>query len=61
VPHDRDIAAEVAKLYPEMVGYDTDGETNSVKYRSLAPMLLNEVQKQNAQSQSQNSRLGEAV
>jgi hypothetical protein len=47
------IAEEVAKLYPEMVGYDKDGQPSSVKYQALAPMLLNEVQKQNAQLQSQ--------
>jgi trimeric autotransporter adhesin len=47
------IAEEVAKLYPDMVGYDTDGQPSSVKYQALAPMLLNEVQKQNAQIQSQ--------
>ena len=43
------IAEEVAKIYPDMVGYDKDGQPSSVKYQSLAPMLLNEVQKQNAQ------------
>jgi len=47
------IAEEVAKIYPEMVGYDKDGQPSSVKYQTLAPMLLNEVQKQNAQLQSQ--------
>jgi hypothetical protein len=47
------IAEEVAKLYPDMVGYDKDGQPSSVKYQSLAPMLLNEVQKQNAQLQFQ--------
>ena len=47
------IAEEVAKLYPDLVGYDKDGQPSSVKYQSLAPMLLNEVQKQNAQLQHQ--------
>jgi trimeric autotransporter adhesin len=47
------IAEEVAQLYPEMVGYDKDGQPSSVKYQVLAPMLLNEMQKQNAQLQSQ--------
>ncbi len=51
------IAEEVAELYPDMVGYDKDGQPSSVKYQSLTPMLLNEVQKQNAQLQSQ----GEAI
>ena len=51
------IAEEVAKVYPDMVGYDKDGQPSSVKYQSLAPMLLNEVQKQNAQLQNQNAQL----
>jgi Chaperone of endosialidase len=40
------IAEEVAKVYPEMVVYDKHGEILSVKYQLLAPMLLNELQKQ---------------
>jgi hypothetical protein len=51
------IAEEVAKLYPDMVGYDKDGQPSSVKYQSLAPMLLNEVQKQNAQIEKLEDRL----
>jgi hypothetical protein len=47
------IAEEVAKLYPDMAGYDKDGQPSSVKYQSLTPMLLNEVQKQNTQLQLQ--------
>jgi hypothetical protein len=47
------IAEDVAKVYPEMVAYDKDGQLLTVKYQMLAPMLLNEVQKQNAQLQSQ--------
>jgi hypothetical protein len=40
------IAEEVAKVYPEMVVYDKNGEILSIKYQYLAPMLLNELQKQ---------------
>ncbi len=47
------IAEEVAKVYPEMVAYDKDGQILTVKYQLLAPMLLNEVQKQAAQLQLQ--------
>jgi len=47
------IAEEVAEVYPEMVAYDRDGQIMTVKYQLLAPMLLNEVQKQNAAIQSQ--------
>ncbi len=51
------IAEEVAKVYPDMVGYDKEGQPASVKYQALAPMLLNELQKQNAQLQDQNVQL----
>jgi hypothetical protein len=47
------IAEEVAKVYPEMVAYDNDGQILTVRYQMLAPMLLNEVQKQNAELQKQ--------
>lgn len=42
------IAEEVAKVYPDMVAYDKDGQPYTVKYQYLAPMLLNELQKQHA-------------
>jgi hypothetical protein len=42
------IAEEVAKVYPEMVAYDKDGQILTVRYQMLAPMLLNEARKQNA-------------
>ena len=51
------IAEEVEKVYPEMVTYDNDGQILSVKYQMLAPMLLNEVQKQNAQLQKQAEQI----
>jgi hypothetical protein len=40
------IAEEVAKVYPELVAYDNDGQPYSVRYQYLTTMLLNEVQKQ---------------
>ena len=40
------MADEVAKVYPGMVAYDNDGQPYTVRYQYLAPMLLNEVQKQ---------------
>ena len=42
------IAEEVAEIYPDMVAYDREGEPYTVKYQYLAPMLLNELQKQHA-------------
>jgi len=40
------IAEEVAKVYPELVAYDNDGQPYSVRYQYLTTMLLNEAQKQ---------------
>jgi hypothetical protein len=40
------IAEEVAKVYPELVIRDQAGKIQGVRYDELAPMLLNEVQKQ---------------
>jgi hypothetical protein len=40
------IAEEVAKIYPDLVAYGKDGQPETVRYHLLAPMLLNEVQKQ---------------
>jgi len=51
------IAEEVAKVYPEMVAYDKNGEILSVKYQLLAPMLLNELQKQAGNMRSLEDRL----
>lgn len=43
------IAEEVDKVYPELVIRDTDGVIQGVRYEELAPMLLNELQRQAAQ------------
>jgi hypothetical protein len=40
------IAEEVAKVYPDLVVRNDKGEIDSVQYHELAPMLLNELQKQ---------------
>jgi hypothetical protein len=42
------IAEEVAKVYPELVVRDRSGRIDGVRYDELAPMLLNELQKQDA-------------
>jgi hypothetical protein len=51
------IAEEVAKVYPEMVAYGKDGQLLTIKYQLLAPMLLNELQKQAEQVRSLEDRL----
>ena len=40
------IAEEVAGIEPGLVAYDEKGQPFAVRYQFLAPMLLNEYQKQ---------------
>jgi predicted ribosome quality control (RQC) complex YloA/Tae2 family protein len=51
------IAEEVAEIYPELAGYDKKGQPDSVKYQLLAPMLLNEFQKQHAVVTAQQEQM----
>jgi hypothetical protein len=51
------VAEEVQRLYPELVTMGTDGRVQSVRYQELIPMLLNELQKQNTESQQQTEKL----
>jgi hypothetical protein len=43
------IAEEVAKVYPELVIRNERGRIDGVRYDELAPMLLNEIQRQAAE------------
>jgi hypothetical protein len=43
------VAEEVAKVYPELVIRNEAGRIDGVRYDELAPMLLNEVQRQAAE------------
>ena len=49
------IAEEVAKVYPDLVSYSADGQIETVKYQVLDSMLLNEVQRQQAQIREQQA------
>jgi hypothetical protein len=40
------IAEEVDRVYPELVIHDDAGKIHGVRYDELAPMLLNELQRQ---------------
>jgi hypothetical protein len=56
------IAEEVAEVYPELVARNKSGEVETVMYQLLAPMLLNEVQRQHGrieEQQSENKALGQ--
>jgi Chaperone of endosialidase len=51
------IAEEVAKVYPELVVRDNKGRIDGVRYDELAPMLLNELQKQQKLVAAQAARI----
>jgi hypothetical protein len=53
------IAEEVAEVAPELVVFDSLGRPETVMYHFLAPMLLNEVQKQHAVIESQRHQIAE--
>jgi hypothetical protein len=51
------IAEEVAEVYPDLVAHSADGKIETVKYQLLDPMLLNEVQRQQAEIRELQERL----
>ena len=53
------LAEEVAEVAPDLVRYDAAGAPFSVHYHLLAPMLLNEMQKQQRVIESQGSTIEE--
>ena len=55
------IAEEVAKIYPELVIRDNSGKIQGVRYDELAPMLLNEVQKQQRRIASQEEAVARLI
>jgi hypothetical protein len=51
------IAEEVAEVYPDLVAHSADGQIETVKYQVLDSMLLNEVQRQQAEVRRLEDRL----
>jgi len=47
----------VAKFYPELVVRDGNGRIDGVRYDELAPMLLNEMQKEHATIEAQSKKI----
>lgn len=47
----------MAEVYPELVTRNKGGEVETVMYQFLAPMLLNEVQKQRQENTALRTRL----
>ena len=53
------IAEEVAEVYPDLVAHSADGKIETVKYQVLDSMLLNEVQRQQAEISSLQQQINE--
>jgi hypothetical protein len=51
------IAEEVNEVYPDLVAHSADGQIETVKYQVLDSMLLNEVQRQQAEIGAQREQL----
>lgn len=51
------IAEEVAQVFPELVVFNENNQPETVKYRLLSSLLLNELQKQNSELRRQESQL----
>ncbi len=55
------IAEEVAQVMPELVQFSSGGRAETVRYHFLAPLLLNELQKQQQRNEEQESRIDELL
>jgi hypothetical protein len=53
------IAEEVAKVYPDLVGRNSEGQPESVRYEQINAMLLNEFLKEHHTIQEQNRKIQE--
>lgn len=53
------IAEEVAKVMPELVVYNEKGQPETVAYQTLAPLLLNELQREHRQVASLQAEVAE--
>jgi hypothetical protein len=53
------IAEEVAQVFPELVVFNEDNQPETVKYRLLSSLLLNELQKQSAELRSLSGQVAE--
>jgi hypothetical protein len=51
------IAEEVAEVYPDLVAHSADGQIETVKYQVLDSMLLNEIQRQQAEMGDQKDQI----
>lgn len=53
------IAEEVAKVYPDLVVYDRNGQVETVAYHLLTPLLLNELQRERQSTEALQRQVAE--
>ena len=53
------VAEEVAEVFPDLVVFNEEGKPETVKYRLLSSLLLNELQKQDVRLNTLNGQIGE--
>ena len=53
------IAEEVAKVYPDLVARNPDGQAESVRYEAINAMLLNEFLKEHRKNKEQEATIAE--
>lgn len=53
------IAEEVAEVFPELVVFNAENQPETVKYRLLSSLLLNEMQKQNSELKDLSGQVAE--
>jgi hypothetical protein len=53
------IAEEVAEVYPDLVGRNSEGQPESVRYEQINAMLLNEFLKEHRRMEEQDKRIEE--
>ena len=53
------IAEEVAKVMPELVVYNEKGQPETIAYQTLAPLLLNELQREHAMAATQSREIAD--
>ena len=53
------IAEEVAEVFPELVVFNDENQPETVKYRLLSSLLLNELQKQHSEIKDLSGQVAE--
>ena len=51
------IAEDVAKIYPDLIAYETNGDINGIQYTKLTTVLVKAIQQQQQQIDKLNSKI----